>query len=255
MRKVLYSATFAAAAWLGFAPTAAAQNDFEWTGQLAPGQHIEIRDINGSVHASPARDGNIVVTAVKKAGRRGNPADVKITSTADAGGVTVCVVYNGSNSCDSSARGGDTVNDNDTSVDFTVQVPAAINLRVRTVNGSVDANGLQSNTDVSTVNGSVTVATSGTAQASTVNGEIKAAMGQAPNGGKFSTVNGGITLQLPSSTNANVRVSTVSGDIKSDFPLQINAERGPKNASGVIGAGGQDLRISTVNGSVTLARR
>lgn len=254
MRKVLFSATFAAAAWLGLAPAAAAQNDFEWTGQLASGQHIEIRNINGSIHASAARDGNIVVTAAKKAGRRGNPADVKITTSAGAGGVTVCVVYDGSNSCDSNSRGNDNL-DNDTSVEFTVQVPAAITFRARTVNGSVDANGLQSNTEVSTVNGSVIVATSGTAQASTVNGDIKAAMGQAPSGGKFSTVNGGITLQLPASTNANVRASTVGGDIKSDFPLQINAERGPKSANGVIGAGGQELRISTVNGGITLLRR
>lgn len=252
MRKLLYPTIFLAAAWLGVAPAAVAQ-DFEWTGQLAPGQRIQIQDINGSIHASAARDGNIVVTAIKKAGRRGNPADVRITSTADSAGVTVCVVYDGSNSCNSRGNNGD--RDNDTSVEFTVQVPAGIGLQARTVNGSVDANGLQSNTEASTVNGSVTVATSGTAQASTVNGDIKAAMGQAPGGGKFSTVNGGIVLQLPASTNANVRVSTVSGDIKSDFPLQVNGEHGPKSANGVIGAGGQELRISTVNGGVTLAMR
>ena len=101
----------------------------------------------------------------------------------------------------------------------------------------------------------MTVATSGSARATTVNGTINAAMGQLPNGGKFSTVNGDVTLQLPAATNANVRVSTVSGDIHSDFPLQIDAEPGPKNASGVIGSGGQQLVISTVNGGVTLARR
>jgi hypothetical protein len=244
-----------AAAVLGFAPAAAAQNDFEWTGQLASGQHIEILDINGSIHASPARDGNIVVTAVKKAGRRGNPADVKIATSADAGGVTVCVVYDGSNTCRSNSRGNDNQNNNDTSVEFTVQVPAGIVLRARSVNGSIDANGLMSDTDASTVNGSVTVATSGSARATTVNGAIKAAMGQAPNGGKFSTVNGDVTLQLPASTNASVRVSTVSGSIQSDFPLQIDSEPGPRHASGAIGAGGQELAISTVNGSVTLARR
>lgn len=259
MRKVLFSATLAAAAWLGLAPAAAAQNDFEWTGQLAPGQRIEIRDVNGSIRASAARDGNIVVTAVKKPGRRGNPADIRIETVAHAGGVTVCVLYPGASGCREDGSGNNNNNNNndrnDTSVEFTVFVPAGIGLSAHTVNGSVDANGLQSNTDAAAVNGSVTVATSGTAQASTVNGDIKAAMGAAPSGGRFSTVNGGITLQLPASTNANVRVSTVSGDIRSDFPLQIDEERGPKNARGVIGAGGQELRISTVNGSVTLARR
>jgi hypothetical protein len=255
MRKLFYPATFLTLAWLGFAPAAAAQNDFEWTGQLAPGQRIEIQDVNGSIHASAARDGNIVVTAVKKAGRRGNPGDIRIETYAHAGGVTVCVLYPGSSDCRSGGSRNSNNDRNDTSVEFTVLVPAGVGISAHTVNGSVDANGLQSNTEAGTVNGSVTVATSGTAQASTVNGDIKAAMGAAPNGGKFSTVNGGITLQLPASTNANVRVSTVSGDIRSDFPLQMSPDPGPKNANGVIGAGGQELRISTVNGEVTLVRR
>jgi len=50
-------------------------------------------------------------------------------------------------------------------------------------------------------------------------------------------------------------IATVSGDIRSDFPLQIDTEPGPKHASGVIGGGGNALDISTVNGAVTLQRR
>ena len=254
MRTLLYSATFTAAVCLGFAPAASAQNDFEWTGQLAPGQRLEIRDVNGSIKASAAPGGNIVVTAVKKAGRRGSPSDVRIETAAYNGGVTVCVIY-GSGDCRGGSARGENSLDNDTSVDFTVQVPAGIGLSARTVNGSIDANGLMSDTDASTVNGSVTVATSGTARATTVNGTIKAAMGQAPNGAKYSTVNGDVTLQLPASANATVRASTVSGSIRSDFPLTISTEPGPQRASGTLGAGGQPLEISTVNGGITLARR
>jgi Putative adhesin len=254
MRNLLKPTILLAAAWLGFAPSAAAQNDFEWTGQLAPGQRIEIQDVNGSIHAS-AGGGNIVVTAVKRPGRTGNASDVRIETVAHSGGVTVCVIY-GTGDCRAGGRGSNNSNTrNDTSVDFTVQVPAGIGLVAHTVNGSVDANGLQSDTDAATVNGSVTVATSGSASASTVNGSINAAMGRLPSGGKFKTVNGAVTLQLPGSTNADVRVSTVSGDIRSDFPLQIDTEPGPKRAEGVIGAGGQRLDISTVNGGVTLQRR
>ena len=128
-------------------------------------------------------------------------------------------------------------------------------LSAHTVNGSIDASGLQSDTDAATVNGSVTVATSSSARASTVNGSIKAALGQAPKAGTFSTTNGDVTVQLPTSANANVRASTVNGNIKSDFPLLIDTTRSPKQASGAIGAGGQELAISTVNGSVRLVRR
>ncbi len=259
MRKLLNPTILIAAVWLGVAPAAAAQTDFEWTGQLAPGQRIEIIGVNGAIRASAATDGNVVVTAVKRQGRKGSASDVRVETVAHAGGVTVCAVYpaptgSPANSCQAGGHGRNDI-DNDTAVDFTVQVPAGIGLFARTVNGSIDANGLRSDADASTVNGSVTVATSGSARATTVNGTINAAMGRAPSGGKFSTVNGQVTLQLPAATNATVRVSTVSGEIRSDFPLQIDADRGPKHAEGVIGSGGQRLDISTVNGAVTLLRR
>jgi hypothetical protein len=240
-------------AWALSAP-AFAQNDFQWTGQLAAGQSIEIIGVIGSIHASAAGGGNIVVTATKTA-RRSNPAEVRFETVPHAGGVTICAVYPSAQPSACRPGGHGNNDSSDTQVEFTVQVPAGIKLVARTVNGSIDANGLMSDTDATTVNGSVTVGTSGSARATTVNGTIKAAMGQAPTGGKFTTVNGEVMLQLPASTNANVRVSTVSGDIRSDFPLQIDTEPGPKHASGVIGGGGNALDITTVNGAVTLQRR
>jgi hypothetical protein len=259
MRNVIRLTILAAAAALGFAPAALAQHDFDWTGQLAPGQRIEIVGVNGAIHATAARDGNIVVGAVKTAGRRGNAAEVRIESVAHAEGVTICAIYPSpagqpANQC-RACGGRNNTQGNDTSVDFTVQVPARIRLVAHTVNGSIDANGLMSDAEAATVNGSVTVATTGSARVTTVNGTIKAAMGVVPNGAKFTTVNGEVQLQLPAATNADVRVSTVSGDIRSDFPLRIDGEPGPKHASGVIGAGGQSLEITTVNGGVTLVRR
>ena len=64
-------------------------------------------------------------------------------------------------------------------------MPAGVGLLARTVNGSIDAEGLQSDTDETTVNGSVNVSTTGSARATTVNGSITATMDRAvwPNGG------------------------------------------------------------------------
>lgn len=255
MRRVLNPLALAACVWLGAAATSAAQTDFEWNGQLAPGQRIEVIGLNGSIHASPSPSGNVVVTAVKTAGRRGNPADVRVEMVTNSNGVTVCVVYPGGDGC-RPGGGQNNSNDNDTRVDFDVQVPVGVNLQARSVNGSIDAQGLQSDTEATTVNGSVTLSTAGSARATTVNGSINAAMGQAVwrNGGRFTTVNGQVTLRLPAAVNADVRVSTVSGGIQSDFPLQISTDPGPKHAEGVLGGGGQRLDITTVNGQVTLLR-
>jgi Putative adhesin len=259
MRKLLISVGLIGLSWAVAAP-ALAQNDFEWTGQLAPGQSIELIGVNGSIRASAARGGNVVVTAAKTAGRS-NPADVRIETVAHAGGVTVCAIYpspdGAANECRPGGRGRNNTRDNDTRVDFTVQVPAGIGLLARTVNGSIDAEGLQGDADGTTVNGSVNVSTTGSARATTVNGSINATMGRAvwPNGGKFTTVNGEVTLRLPSSVNADVRLSTVSGGIRSDFPLQMANDPGPKHAEGVLGAGGQKLDVTTVNGGISLLRR
>jgi hypothetical protein len=259
MRRFLTSIGLIGLTWFVAAPALA--QDFEWTGQLAPGQSIEVIGVNGSIHASAARGGNIAVTAVKTA-RRSNPAEVRIETVAHAGGVTVCVVYpappgESANECRPGGRGRNNTKDNDTRVDFTVQVPAGIGLLARTVNGSIDAEGLQSDTEGTTVNGSVSVSTTGSARATTVNGSINATMDRAvwSNGGKFTTVNGAVTVRLPASVNADVRLSTVSGGIQSDFPLQMANDPGPKHAEGVLGAGGQKLDVTTVNGAISLLRR
>jgi len=75
-----------------------------------------------------------------------------------------------------------------------------------------------------------------------------------PNGARFTTVNGEVTLRLPASVNADAHLSTVSGRIRSDFPLTLN-EFGPQRADGVIGAGGQRLDVTTVNGGISLLKR
>ena len=261
MRRLLNPLALAACVWIGAAAQATAQTDFEWTGQLAQGQRIEVIGVNGSIRASAAPGGNVMVTAVKTAGNRGNPSEVRIETVAHTGGVTVCVIYPSQdgrqpNTCQAGGRGQNNSRDNDTRVDFTVQVPAGIGLAARTVNGSVDAERLQSDTDATTVNGSVNVSTSGTARATTVNGSINASMGQAQwaNGGTFKTVNGQVTVRLPSAVNADVRMSTVSGGIHSDFPLQVSTDPGPKRAEGVLGGGGQRLDVTTVNGEINLLR-
>jgi DUF4097 and DUF4098 domain-containing protein YvlB len=261
MHRFLNPIVLVAGVWLGAAAYVTAQSDFDWTGQLAPGQSVEIQGVNGSIRASAARDGNIVVTAVKTAGRHNNASDVRIETVSHSGGVTVCAIYPApagqpANECKPGGRGRNSSRDNDTSVDFTVQLPSGIGLIAQTVNGSVDGQGLQGDVAGTTVNGSLNLSTTGSARATTVNGSINATMGRAvwSNGGKFTTVNGDVTLRLPAAVNADVHLSTVSGRIRSDFPLTMN-DIGPKRADGVIGTGGQKLDVTTVNGGISLLKR
>jgi DUF4097 and DUF4098 domain-containing protein YvlB len=145
---------------------------------------------------------------------------------------------------------------NDVTVTFVVKVPRGVHYAGHTVNGEIRAAGLQSNVDVETVNGSVRVSTSGRVLARSVNGGSEASMGNADWGEDvaFSTVNGGITLDLPAEVNAELRASTVNGDIISDFPVTVRGRVGPRRVSGTLGRGGHELELETVNGSITLRR-
>jgi DUF4097 and DUF4098 domain-containing protein YvlB len=67
----------------------------------------------------------------------------------------------------------------------------------------------------------------------------------------FSTLNGGITLDLPANASAEVEAKTLNGSINSDFPLPTSNPRN-KHVKGRIGAGGRSLLLKTLNGSINL---
>jgi len=235
-----------------------AQGEFQWKGKIPAGLTIEIKGVNGDVTAVPGT-GDVEVTAVKSA-RRSDPEDVKIEVVPHGEGVTICAVYPSSgrqeNSCEQGEHGHMSTRDNDVRVDFTVHVPAGVRLVARTVNGSVEAATLASDVAAATVNGHIRVATSGYAEASTVNGSIVASLGRAnwSDDLRFTTVNGGITIDLPANVSADVRAHTVNGEIVTDFPIMVTGRLGPRRLNGTIGSGGRRLELTTVNGTIRLRR-
>ena len=232
---------------------------FRWAGTISPGGAIEIKDVNGEIRAEPASGNQIEVEALKRS-RRSDVNSVQVKVVEHAGGVTICAVYPSDdpsrpNTCEpGEGRGRNSVRNNDVTVDFTVRVPNQVALIARTVNGEISANSLTGNVTAQTVNGSIKLSTSGYAEATTVNGGITARVGDAnwPNRLKFSTVNGGINLDLPSSANTEIEAQTTNGSIQSDFPLTINSLAGPKKIKGKIGSGGRELILQTLNGSISL---
>jgi hypothetical protein len=235
-------------------------SDFNWHGRLTPGQWIEIKGINGAIHAERASGNEVSVEATKSA-RHSDPNSVTIQAVPHGDGVTICAVYPSGdwgrpNECQPGSGGRMNVNNNDVKVEFTVRVPAGVHFVGRTVNGEVEAASLAGDVEAHTVNGKIRISTAGWAEAKTVNGSITARLGQAA-GSKpleFETVNGGIDVELPPNVNANVHASTVNGNISTDFPLMIRGKFNNRQISGAIGQGGPELNLKTVNGSVELHR-
>jgi hypothetical protein len=235
--------------------------DFEWHGRMSSGQTLEIKGVNGGVRAVAASGSEARVTA-RKHSRRDDPESVEIKVIQHAGGVTVCAVYptprnsRRDNECAPGDGGRMNTQNNDVSVEFEVQVPAGVRYEPKTVNGDVDASGLRSDVLARTVNGGINIATSGLAEAVTVNGSIEAELGRADwkNEARFKTVNGSITLYLPAEVNAEVRAKTVNGDISTDYPLTVRGRFGPRSVNGTLGRGGPTLELETVNGGIALRR-
>jgi hypothetical protein len=257
MRVIPILAVFGAAALT----TPLQAQDFEWSGRLDRGQTLEIKNINGDVTAERAGGGEIEVTAVKRAGHRGDADEVTFEIVEHADGVTICAVYPDDpderpNECRPGSGGRMSTHENNTEVEFRVRVPDGVNFVGKSVNGDVETDRLGGDVRAYTVNGGIEVAAAGFVEAHTVNGSIYASMGRADWSGdlEFHTVNGSINIELPDGVNAEVTARTVNGDLETDFPLTIQGRWGPRKLTGTIGDGGRDLSLETVNGSIRLRR-
>ncbi|HVP15634.1 MAG TPA: hypothetical protein VMS88_08815, partial [Terriglobales bacterium] len=222
--------------------------DFQHSWTLAPGKTLEIEEMSGAIHVTKAAGNQVEVTAWKHA-QHSDPDQVTIEEIAHPGGVTVCVRYPGrGNTCEPGGHNHINTNNNDVSVDFEVRLPAGVCFVGRTVNGAVEATGLESDAEGHTVNGTVSIETSGRAEAHTVNGGVRARLGKLGASGPitFETVNGSIVLELPDGAGAEVRARTVHGSIETDFPVTVLRVRHGfmgDRLEGTIGKGGPELEI------------
>jgi hypothetical protein len=230
--------------------------EFHWHGALAAGHQVQIRGMNGAVHAVAADGTELEVTALKRS-REVNPRDIPIAVIQRGGDVTVCAAAAGPAAPNECAEGENLGRGGALNIEYTVHVPKGVLFTAHTVNGGITVDGLAAAVELQTVNGAIEVSTSGTAKAETVNGSIRASVGSTTEDLSFHTVNGSIAVAVPENASLEVRAETMGGNINSDFPLTIDQTRRgrPKNASGRIGSGGHQLSMETVNGSIALRKR
>lgn len=250
-----------AAAFLVFAaPTFAATADFRWSRPIGSARTVEIRNINGAIHAEASNDGTVEVIAVRSS-KKHDPESVKINVFEVDGRLTFCSLYpsrpgSPPNTCDERGNTSHSSSNSDVEVSYRVKVPAGVTLEAHTVNGDVEATGMRGPVDARTVNGGIRIATTSWAEASTVNGGVAVAMSGHgwPEGLDFRTVNGSIVLDLADAPNADLRAESMNGEIDSEFPLQVVGKVRRNRVEGKLGSGGPELALATLNGSIELRR-
>ncbi len=231
--------------------------DFVWHGVVETGQTLQIKGVNGDIIAERAAGREIEVRAEKRA-RRSDVDEVRIEVVEHAGGVTLCAVYPSSrgreNTCEPGSRGGNSVRNVDVQVTFYVSVPENVAFVGSTVNGDVEVEDLASDVNVKSVNGDIRISTTGFAEATTVNGSIDAVMERydIEDGLRFTTVNGSISLDLPDDVDADLDASWLNGHLEADLPFERIGRVPRFSARGVLGDGGAELSVKTVNGSIRI---
>lgn len=261
---------------------AVVQQDFSWQGELRAGQEVAVANIFGDIRIEAASGRRAEVTAVKRAGRRGDPDDVDVRAEETSNGVRVCVRYpndrdpsprDGGWRCGDRQEGSNREHQNDTRVDFVIRLPAGVRLEARTIAGDVEARGLAADAEVTTVSGRVMV--DGFAgdelQARTVSGDVelrnirgRTVAGETVSGSvsydgqvdrqgsyEFKSLSGRVLVTLPEGAGADLRASTFSGRIRfPDVPLSEVSMRRNSRASARIGDGGASLSLESFSGDV-----
>jgi hypothetical protein len=148
----------------------------------------------------------------------------------------------------------------------TITVPVETSLKLHTLSGGIDVEGVHGELDVHSHNGHLTLTNiSGSVSADSLNGPIKVTM-DSVNSTKplsFSTLNGPVDVTLPADLKANLTVKTNHGAVYSDFDVTLGARHGTigrdmrvdNTINGTINGGGVDLAIHTLNGAVYIRKR
>lgn len=239
----------------GQALCAQGRTDFSFKRDLAAGKRLYLANIIGDVQVSGSTGRTVEITAVKKAGRHGDPEDVTIeTVELSDGGVAICVRYPSSgrrwrndndNDNDSDAKHRDrnpcynnnnwngNGDRNDTEVNFTVKVPAGLKLRAGTVSGDVYAERLEGDLEITSVSGNVrlTGGKGSNITLETVSGDVEILDGNAPEVYGH-TVSGEVTFRGAIMNDGNYEFATTSGDITLTIPENAGAKMSAATFSG-----------------------
>jgi|CXWL01.1.fsa_nt_gi DUF4097 and DUF4098 domain-containing protein YvlB len=228
---------------------------FEQTYPLNANGRVNVSNVNGSVVVEAWDRNEVKLSYTKVADSKDRLADVEVKVDSRADYFSVETDYNNWKKDKGSDWRSGRLN-----VEIRMMVPrGAVLNEIETVNGSVSVSNFTSITRVSAVNGSVTaINLRGTAKLSTVNGEVAADFDRLEAGTKISldTVNGKVNLVIPSDSNATVRADSLNGTITNDFGLPVRKGKYiGRDLYGKIGNGEVQIRLDSVNGNLSVARK
>ena len=231
------------------------REEFHQNYPLAPNGRVSVYNLNGSVQVKVWDQDVVKVDAVKRAYRRERLAEARIDVNATSESLRIKTIYpeyNQNFTDDEKGR-----YNNPAIVDYSLTVPRKARLEsIELVNGSIDLDGAEGPVKASSVNGKLAArGLMGETKLSTVNGNLEAAFTQLSDASTIAlgSVNGNVSLVIPSDANAVVKASTVHGEISNDFGLEVeHGEYVGHELYGQIGTGGPRVKLDNVNGAISI---
>src|SRR5690349_16755843 len=231
------------------------REEFHQTYSLSPTGRIGLENINGGVQIKVWDRAAVQVDAIKKAYRKERLDEAKIEVNATEENIRIKTEYPYENQ---TFRSDNRRYDNPATVEYSLTVPRkAVLETIELINGSIDIDGVEGNVKATSINGEVKArGLINEVRLSTINGSLTATFTQLDETKPISlaSVNGNVTLVIPSNANASVRAGTVHGGISNDFNLKVkHGEYVGHSMDGQIGTGGPRIKLANVNGGIKVS--
>ena len=230
----------------------------EWrkTYQMQPGGRLEIGNVNGKIDVRPG-DGNTIEVvaekiahgATKEAAKEAlDRIEIKDEASASLVKIETKIQRNS----------GGLFSGGNLQVQYTIRVPANLEVNVSTVNGGVEVTGLAGRVNAEATNGGIRGRDIGGAfEATTTNGGVDVELSKVAEAGvKLETTNGGIKLRLPTDAKASISARIVNGGIDTDgLTLDTIGENSRRRLDAQMNGGGPRIQLEGTNGGITIRPR
>jgi beta-lactamase regulating signal transducer with metallopeptidase domain len=199
---------------------------FHWAARMNEHQTVEVHMGRGSIQVLPSTDGMVRVEA-----RTDNSNRSEIKAVPTSSGVKFCNIITTTresrNYCEPGPQTS-RIEEDQPATEFVIYVPDSLHFSGSTILGDITAERPSADSDLATINGSITV-------------------------------------KLAPEEGANFNGNLIDGEIDSDFPLSDNtptlptgerpAMSAPRIVQAIVGSGGPRISAMVVNGNIRLLRR
>lgn len=225
----------------------AAAKDFQKNYTLPPGGQIIIQNTLGDIKIK-GYDGNEIEALAKKTGADSDLVEIDDSSFGNRIDIRIRPAQ---------------YRPMDASVEFEIRVPRSVEYnfaRLSSFSGKVEVSDIMGRLRAESVRGNVELSdVRGLVIASSFSGNVKVEIGKSQdrNNMRFSSISGNIDITAPSDLSALIEMTSDSGMLKTDFPLEIQESRyGPgRSARGRLGTGKQIIHIRSNTGRVSLSQK